>query len=145
MLTALWKKKKKTEQFESVFTPCDNSPPPELNGKPYDTITEIIVKQGGITKLLKKTHDPSKACDPNYIPTVVLMCRQHSPCHDSHLPKIPQHQNPAHWLAETVKVSVSCAFKKGDRNLAENYRLISLTSVSCKILEHIYHHLMTCF
>ena len=78
--------------------------------------------------------------------SIKILCRQHSPCHDSHLPKIPQHRNPTHWLAETVKVSVSCAFKKGDRNLAENYRPISLTSVSCKVLEHvIYRHLMTHF
>ena len=28
-------------------------------------------------------------------------------------------------------------FKKGDRHLAENYRPISLTSISCKLLEQI--------
>ena len=30
-------------------------------------------------------------------------------------------------------------FKKGERQLASNYRPVSLTSVSCKILEHIVH------
>ena len=30
-------------------------------------------------------------------------------------------------------------FKKGDKTKAENYRPISLTSISCKLLEHIVH------
>jgi hypothetical protein len=30
-------------------------------------------------------------------------------------------------------------FKKGDRHQASNYRPVSLTSVSCKILEHVIH------
>ena len=33
--------------------------------------------------------------------------------------------------------NVTPVFKKGDRHLAENYRPVSLTTVSCKIMEHI--------
>ena len=40
---------------------------------------------------------------------------------------------PKDWLS----ANISSAHKKGDRHLAENYRPLSLTSVSCKILEHI--------
>ena len=40
---------------------------------------------------------------------------------------------PKDWLS----ANVTCAFKKGDRHEAQNYRPISLTSVSCKTLEHI--------
>ena len=45
---------------------------------------------------------------------------------------------PKDWLS----ANISSAYKKGDSHLAENYRPISLTSVSCKILEHICRHLL---
>ena len=40
---------------------------------------------------------------------------------------------PEDW----VNANISPVFKKGDVHLAENYRPVSLTSVSCKLLEHI--------
>ena len=40
---------------------------------------------------------------------------------------------PSDWLS----ADISPVFKKGDVHLPENYRPVSLTSVSCKILEHI--------
>ena len=40
---------------------------------------------------------------------------------------------PSDWL----NANVSPVFKKGDSHLAENYRPVSLTCVSCKLLEHI--------
>ena len=42
-------------------------------------------------------------------------------------------QLPSDWLT----ANISSVFKKGDRSKAENYRPISLTSVACKLLEHI--------
>jgi hypothetical protein len=35
--------------------------------------------------------------------------------------------------------SIVPLYKKGDRRNASNYRAVSLTSVSCKILEHVIH------
>jgi len=34
---------------------------------------------------------------------------------------------------------VTPIFKKGNRNTAENYRPVSLTSIYCKLAEHIIH------
>ena len=42
--------------------------------------------------------------------------------------------------------NIAPIFKKGNRHLAENYRPVSLTSISCKLLEHIIcKHLLTHF
>ena len=41
---------------------------------------------------------------------------------------------PNDWLS----ASITPVFKKGDVHAAENYRPVSLTCVSCKILEHIF-------
>ena len=42
------------------------------------------------------------------------------------------------------KANIHAIFKKGDMSLASNYRPISLTSVSCKIMEYIiFSHIMS--
>ena len=38
---------------------------------------------------------------------------------------------------EWKKALVSPVFKKDDKSLPNNYRLISLTCISCKIMEHV--------
>ena len=46
---------------------------------------------------------------------------------------------PENWK----RANVTPLFKKGDKSKATNYRLVSLTSTCCKIIEHIVHsHLM---
>ena len=48
-------------------------------------------------------------------------------------------QLPTDWLT----ANISPIYKKGSRSVAANYRPVSLTSVSCKLLEHIiFHHIM---
>ena len=44
-------------------------------------------------------------------------------------------QIPKDWLT----ANITPVFKKGDRGDPSNYRLISLISICCKILEHIIH------
>ena len=41
------------------------------------------------------------------------------------------------WIVYTV--SIVPVFKKGDKHLAVNYRPVSLTSITCKLMEHIMH------
>ena len=45
------------------------------------------------------------------------------------------HSESRHW--RTTKGLVAPIFKKGNRGLAENYRPVSLTCITCKLFEHI--------
>ena len=52
---------------------------------------------------------------------------------------ISSHSLPKDWL----QANINPLFKKGNTNLAVNYRPVSLTCVCCKLLEHIlYSHIM---
>ena len=121
-------------QFKSVFTKPDNTSMPPLE-KPTKNIDQIKICKYGIIKLLKDIK-PHKAPGPDAIPNLVL-----ETCAENIGPSLTlifqksldSGVLPLDWLT----ANVSCAYKKGDRNLAENYRPISLTSVPCKILEHV--------
>ena len=106
-----------------------NSPPPRSK------INPITISAIGVTKLLKDLN-PYKASGPDDIPNQVLktLAKQIGPSLAFIFQvSLDSGKLPTDWLS----ANVSCAFKKGDRHLASNYRPISLTSVSCKILKHI--------
>ena len=50
-------------------------------------------------------------------------------------PSLDTGEDPSDWK----KVIIVPVFKKGDKHRASNYQPVSLTSVSCKVLEHIVH------
>ena len=123
------------DQFQSVFTKPDNSPPPTMKGQPYPSLGDLTVDVNGVAKLLKNLK-PNKASGPDSIPNRVLKT-----CADAIAPSLTAifstsletGELPSDWLA----ANVAAVFKKGDRHRAENYRPVSLTSVACKLLEHI--------
>ena len=106
---------------------------PPLNN--YPTCAPIKIDRNGVEKLLKNLQQ-HKATGPDLIPNLVLKT-----CSSSIAPilaliyqrSLDSGKLPSDWLT----ANISAAFKKGNRHLAENYRPISLTSVPCKILEHI--------
>lgn len=130
------------DQFKSVFTRDSNAPMPHLDTPNRPDAADIKVDTAGICKLLKKIN-PAKASGPDQIPNAVLQkCAETlAPAlRDVFQRSLDTGDLPADWR----KANVSCAFKKGDKHQAENYRPISLTSVCCKLLEHIVsHHLLS--
>jgi hypothetical protein len=99
-------------------------------------ISNIKSTQYGVAKHLLNISPPPKASGPDNIPNRVL-----KECADHLIPaltiifqrSIDHGKLPNDWL----NANVSCIFKKGDKHAAENYRPVSLTSVPCKLLEHI--------
>ena len=120
--------------FKSVFTKASSTPSPQL-APPRFKINPITISAPGITKLLKDLK-PYKASGLDDIPNQVLktLANQIDPSLAIIFQvSLDSGKLPTDWLS----ANVSCIFKKGDRHLASNYRPISLTSISCKILEHI--------
>ena len=123
------------KQFCSVFTKERDSPPANIHGTPFPTVEPLKIEVNGIEKLLKNLNS-SKATGPDNIPSQVLKnCAKNiAPI----LTIIFRHSVqtgilPQDWLS----ANIAAVFKKGDKNKAENYRPVSLTSVTCKLLEHV--------
>ena len=128
------------KQYKNVFT-LENPELPKL--KPSDTpsMRKITITVNGVKKQLQ-TLDASKSTGPDNIPTRVLKetANETAP----YLTEIFQQSLDQGCVPDDWKhANVSAVFKKGRRDVPSNYRPISLTSVSCKILEHIiFHHIM---
>ena len=113
--------------------------PPEATS-PYADIPPIHFSTAGITKLLQKVNC-KKAYGPDGNPCYILKeaAAQLAPflqflfMQSLHTGSVPQT-----WL----KATVVPVHKKGSRSLVDNFRPISLTSVPCKIMEHIIFHEM---
>ena len=124
-------------QFESVFTKEDTSSIPDKRPSPNPEMPDIEVYWKGVHKLLKGLKS-FKATGPDSIPAFILKAAV-----DQLAPILTQlyqtslntGQIPSDWREAWI-VPV---FKKGDRYKAANYRPVSLTSITCKLLEHIIH------
>ena len=78
----------------------------------------------------------NKATGPDGIPGKLLKICAHELADSFTLlyqKSLDQGVIPAEWK----KAKISPVLKKGDKGKAENYRPISLTSIPCKLLEHI--------
>ena len=130
-----------SEQFESVFTQEDLENLPSLP-QAFPSISQLNFDTIGIAKLLSNLN-VKKAAGPDQIPCWVLKnaAQEIAPFLKQFFSLSLQIGDiPRDWK----NANVHAIFKKGDRSLASNYRPISLTSVSCKIMEHIiFSHIMS--
>ena len=127
----------------------EQHPTPE--GQPFPAMPEISVTKEGVFKLLLKLN-PNKATGPDLLPARILkdMANEIAPI----LTAIFQRSFdtgivPRDWRT----ANVTAIFKKGEKYKPANYRPVSLTSLCCKIQEHIVtsnvlnhldeHHILT--
>ena len=124
-------------QFVSVFTEEDRLPLPNLSGEPIPNITQLSVEVEGVLSLLINI-DPHKATGPDNIPPRLLRetAYQMAPLLTFIFQSsLDQGKLPADWKL----ANITPLYKKGSRTDPANYRPISLTSVCCKMLEHIIY------
>ena len=123
------------QQFSSVFTRQKVDQKPDTNIKVKNSIPHINIRPEGVEKLLRNINT-SKASGPDNIPNKILKecAKQLAPSMSIIFQcSINSGKLPKDWLS----ANISCIFKKGDKHAPENYRPVSLTSVPCKLLEHI--------
>ena len=123
------------EQFQSVFTKEDDSCP-QLEGASHLPIPTLDISVEGVRKLLSELRVNKASGPDNIIPNRVLreLADELAPAlHLVFTQSLSSNQLPSDWR----NANISPIFKKGDRHVASNYRPVSLTSVCCKMLEHI--------
>ena len=124
-------------QFISVFTDDTKTSIPDLDHSQYPSMEDIAVSCEGVVRLLKNLK-PHKAARPDDI-TLMLLIESA----DEIAPAITllfqaslnQGNIPSIWR----KALVVPIYRKGSKSDASNYRPIFLTSVLCKLCEHILH------
>ena len=101
-------------------------------------MARIIFSTDGIEELLNNLN-PRKACGPDLIPIRVMRetAKQIAP-----ILQVIFTQSyetgilPKDWLT----ANIVAIYKKGNKNLPSNYRPVSLTCVTTKLMEHIIFH-----
>ena len=130
------------QQFQSAFSKKSSCTAEDFQARTNLSVDRegpkcdsITISEAGVRKLLMQL-EPSKAPGPDGISPRLLkhLADELAPAltllYQSSISTgtVPQDWRTAH---------VTPVYKKGERYRAENYRPISLTSVPCKVLEHI--------
>lgn len=130
------------DMFKSVFT-VDNGCLPQVTGQPVPPQDDIEVSEAGLlTQLQSLNH--CKGAGPDKLSPGILKC--FAPHIAPSLTHIFSHSiNTGCVPDDWRKANVVPVYKKGDRKDALNYRPISLTCISSKLIEHIIAHQMRLF
>ena len=122
-------------QFKSVFTKITNKTTSHIFGKKIPAIKPLIITLNGVTKLLEKIQ-VTKASGPDAVPGRILreLSSELAPVlHFIYVQTLETGEVPTDWKL----ANVAPIYKKGNKNVAENYRPVSLTCITCKLFEHI--------
>ena len=124
------------QQFESAFTAEDTTAIPDKGSSDIPKMASKVDWKG-VHKLLKNLK-PHKATGPDAVPSFILKtaATELAPA----LTRLFQMSLDSGLVAKDWKEAlVVPIFKKGDKHQPANYRPVSLTSITCKLLEHIMH------
>ena len=128
-------------QFSSVFTTEDTKTIPDLGPPKYPAANHINVTTEGVSKSLKSLKT-QKATGPDQISARILkdLAVEISPIL-SHI--FQQSLNTGDVPSDWRVANITPIYKKGDRTAPANYRLVSITSICSKTIEHIiFSHVM---
>ena len=125
------------DQFASVFTSEPNVPLPFNTLPTFSTMPKITNGVEDVATLLRSTQ-PHKGTGPDSVPARILKeaTEELAPVLALLFQlSLDMGMVPDDWNRDNVVP----LFKKGDRSTSLNYRPISWTSISSKLMEHIIH------
>ena len=126
------------ETYSKAFSePCDTTYPTPNFSDSSKVLDSINVTKKGVLSLLQGINE-NKATGPDEIPGKFLKAcavELHEVFTILFQTSLDLGVVPDEWKV----AHIFPLFKKGDKTKAENYRPISLTSITCKLLEHIVH------
>ena len=129
--------------FSSVYTvEPDGEPPTLANRNVLYEMTELIIREKEVLKIMKKLKK-GKSPGPDNLNSYFLREAADGLCTPLTIIfnfSLEVGEIPEDWK----KAKISAIYKKGDKRKAGNYRPVSLTSIVCKIMEtlvrdHIVH------
>lgn len=123
------------DYFQSVFKRSSDGTPPEFALRTQKVMPDILVTVNGIEKLIDSL-GKNKPAGPDGIPAQLLKCTSIISAKfiaDILNLSLSLGQVPVDW----TKATIVPVHKKGPKELVQNYRPISLTSLVCKMLEHV--------
>ena len=128
-------------RFEGKYLLLPYTEIPEMKGDPFPTIDDLTIDTEGVRKLLEEVN-PRKASGPDGVSSHILreLNKELAPIiRYIFNQSLETGDIPTDWLT----ANISAIFKKGPKDNPANYRPVSLTSVTCKLMEHIlFHHIM---
>lgn len=131
------------KQYKQVFTIEDSNNIPNFEMLTNEKMQKINITETGVAKLLKEL-DSNKSFGSDEIHPKIL-----KECHLQIARYLVLMFNQSLEVGETPedwkKANVCPVFKSGNKADPANYRPISLTSVCCKVMEHIIFHSIMSF
>ena len=125
-------------QFQSVFTKENLLNIPKLPLTVFPPMSNISFSAHGIQLLLENLV-PGKAPGPDGLPTYIFKY-----CASEIAPILQvlytQSLSTGTLSGDWLTANITPVYKKGSGSLPSNYRLISLTSICSKVMEHILFH-----
>ena len=121
-------------KFKSVFTPQSGNTFPQLPGTQFPK-TKLHISENGVFMLLDRI-DVSKSSGPDKLPGRLLqsLAKELTPVvHFIFTQSLCTGKLPA----ECTQANVAPIFKKGSKLQEVNYHPVSLTCITCKLIEHI--------
>ena len=121
--------------FKSVFTLEDQHSVPDMGISPYPPISGIEISLQGVINLLANCNSNKSPGQDKISPLFLKnIANEIAPM----LTQLLQHSLTVDTLPSAWKHAyASPIFKKGNQSDPKNYRPVSLTSLICKMMEHI--------